>query len=264
MALIGATTSPPKRGRLQSTRRGPLLEPNRASRCSWREIVAAPTDTPPTHGSVWARHHHRRPASWSAFRCAHVTPPVNSRHRMSASHDFRRSLVFVMQEAPRAVDNRSEHAWAEKSLAVQGPPCLNCTRRLAYLWDATSGLGGRLNASSTSDWKSACRFCCHGSDGLGVANPRHQLEADYYDSPGLSLAQIGVTLRHSVGGEDEGWHVKVPSGRDTRTEHWRPLGTAAAPVARLREDPFAGPFPRSSSPRRLWWSLRMALGDPRT
>lgn len=44
------------------------------------------------------------------------------------------------------------------------------------------------------------------------------LEAVYYDTDDLRLLGDGVTLRRRSGGEDAGWHLKLPAGRDTREE----------------------------------------------
>ena len=43
-------------------------------------------------------------------------------------------------------------------------------------------------------------------DDLGVAS----LDATYFDTDDLRLAREGITLRRRVGGEDEGWHLKLP------------------------------------------------------
>jgi CHAD domain-containing protein len=51
-----------------------------------------------------------------------------------------------------------------------------------------------------------------------------QLEAEYYDTEDLRLLGAGITLRRRRGGSDEGWHLKLPAGRDTRQELHRPLG----------------------------------------
>lgn len=53
-----------------------------------------------------------------------------------------------------------------------------------------------------------------------------RLEAVYYDTADLDLARSGVTLRRRTGGTDAGWHLKLPAGRDTRTELREPLGEA--------------------------------------
>jgi len=38
----------------------------------------------------------------------------------------------------------------------------------------------------------------------------HRLEATYYDTPDLALGRRGITLRRRTGGDDEGWHLKLP------------------------------------------------------
>ncbi len=45
-----------------------------------------------------------------------------------------------------------------------------------------------------------------------------ELSARYFDTADLVLVRAGVSLRRRVGGADEGWHLKVPSGtgRDER------------------------------------------------
>lgn len=87
------------------------------------------------------------------------------------------------------------------------------------------------------------------------------LAAEYFDTEDLRLLRSGVTLRRRTGGHDAGWHLKLPEGRDSRTEvqlplteHNRPpqsfvdttqvysLGAELVPVATL-------------STRRLRWPL---------
>ncbi|MDQ2875042.1 MAG: CYTH domain-containing protein, partial [Actinomycetota bacterium] len=51
-----------------------------------------------------------------------------------------------------------------------------------------------------------------------------QLEAEYYDTADLRLLGAGITLRRRRGGSDEGWHLKLPAGPDTRQELHLPLG----------------------------------------
>lgn len=51
-----------------------------------------------------------------------------------------------------------------------------------------------------------------------------ELRATYYDTEDLALLGAGVTLRRRTGGEDDGWHVKLPVDADTRREIGRPLG----------------------------------------
>jgi CHAD domain-containing protein len=61
---------------------------------------------------------------------------------------------------------------------------------------------------------------------------RVDLEAVYFDTPGLDLLRRGITVRRRVGGHDEGWHLKEPAGSDTRTETRLPLGRAVRTVPR--------------------------------
>ncbi|RBM23637.1 CYTH and CHAD domain-containing protein [Streptomyces sp. PT12] len=53
------------------------------------------------------------------------------------------------------------------------------------------------------------------------------LRAVYYDTDDGRLAGDGITLRRRTGGGDEGWHLKVPVGRDAREEIRAPLGEGA-------------------------------------
>jgi inorganic triphosphatase YgiF len=55
------------------------------------------------------------------------------------------------------------------------------------------------------------------------------LAATYYDTPDLRLLSAGVTLRRRTGGTDEGWHLKLPAGRDTRRELHEPLSDQVPP-----------------------------------
>jgi CHAD domain-containing protein len=64
-----------------------------------------------------------------------------------------------------------------------------------------------------------------------VTDPvKTDLEAAYFDTADLRLAAHGITLRRRTGGEDPGWHLKLPAGADERTEIRRPLGRAARTV----------------------------------
>jgi CHAD domain-containing protein len=64
-----------------------------------------------------------------------------------------------------------------------------------------------------------------------IGQPDEQdLEATYFDTVELDLARHGVTLRRRTGGDDAGWHLKLPRGTDTRTEVRQPLGPATETV----------------------------------
>lgn len=54
----------------------------------------------------------------------------------------------------------------------------------------------------------------------------HRLEAEYFDTQDLRLTSAQITLRRRTGGEDAGWHLKLPSGPDERNEFHEPLGEA--------------------------------------
>jgi CHAD domain-containing protein len=56
--------------------------------------------------------------------------------------------------------------------------------------------------------------------------PTQELDAVYYDTPARDLASNRITLRRRTGGEDAGWHLKLPAGPDARTEVRLPLGMA--------------------------------------
>ncbi len=63
--------------------------------------------------------------------------------------------------------------------------------------------------------------------------PEQLLDAVYYDTADLRLIRAGVTLRRRSGGEDAGWHLKLPAGADTRDEIRLPLtGPASESAAR--------------------------------
>ncbi|MBO0806622.1 MAG: CYTH domain-containing protein [Nocardiopsaceae bacterium] len=48
--------------------------------------------------------------------------------------------------------------------------------------------------------------------GVRPAGPvTRQLSATYYDTSDQRLAAAGVTLRRRAGGDDEGWHLKLPA-----------------------------------------------------
>ena len=74
--------------------------------------------------------------------------------------------------------------------------------------------------------------------GKRLADPKRiYLSATYYDTDDLALIQHKVTLRRRVGGDDEGWHLKLPVRKDTRQELHAPLGegTSGSVPARLAD-----------------------------
>jgi CHAD domain-containing protein len=65
--------------------------------------------------------------------------------------------------------------------------------------------------------------------------PGQVLDAVYYDTTDLRLLRAGITLRRRTGGEDAGWHLKLPVGGRTREEVRLPLDGARAPDEVPRE-----------------------------
>ncbi|AWK08662.1 metal-binding protein [Streptomyces spongiicola] len=67
-----------------------------------------------------------------------------------------------------------------------------------------------------------------------VAKGVSELDADYYDTPGLRLDADRITLRRRTGGTDEGWHLKFPVTTGIREEIHAPLeDTVPRTLARL-------------------------------
>ena len=63
--------------------------------------------------------------------------------------------------------------------------------------------------------------------GLAVGSQdEFELDATYFDTADLRLARAGLTLRRRVGGDDAGWHLKLPVDADSRDELRLPLGRA--------------------------------------
>src|SRR5262245_44331743 len=57
-----------------------------------------------------------------------------------------------------------------------------------------------------------------------------RLRAIYFHTTDLRLAKRGITLRRRSGGDDAGWHLKLPVSADARVEMREPLGAQAAVV----------------------------------
>lgn len=62
----------------------------------------------------------------------------------------------------------------------------------------------------------------------GIVEPTEpqtfELRATYYDTEDRTLAANRMTLRRRIGGDDAGWHLKMPGDGDERTEYRLPLG----------------------------------------
>jgi CHAD domain-containing protein len=64
-----------------------------------------------------------------------------------------------------------------------------------------------------------------------VSRPQTQtLRAVYFDTDDLRLASRGISLRRRTGGEDAGWHVKLPAPDGGRDEIRAPAGRATKTV----------------------------------
>lgn len=70
-----------------------------------------------------------------------------------------------------------------------------------------------------------------------------ELDAVYYDTEDLRLAAASLTLRRRTGGDDAGWHLKVPVAAGVRDEIRAPLSDALPPElagllrSRVRDTP---------------------------
>jgi inorganic triphosphatase YgiF len=93
------------------------------------------------------------------------------------------------------------------------------------------------------------------------------LSAVYFDTEDLRLARSGITLRRRTGGNDDGWHLKLPAGPDARDEVRLPpegLGAPPAPLVALTRAAHRGaplvPVVELDTARREWM---LADGDGR-
>jgi CHAD domain-containing protein len=79
-------------------------------------------------------------------------------------------------------------------------------------------------------------------DGVGAVGEAEvqELEATYHDTADLRLLRARVTLRRRTGGEDAGWHVKLPASAGARRELRQPLGRAARSAPRAVVAPLLG------------------------
>ncbi|HUC25962.1 MAG TPA: CYTH and CHAD domain-containing protein [Streptosporangiaceae bacterium] len=70
----------------------------------------------------------------------------------------------------------------------------------------------------------------------GSRGPDEQhLVAEYYDTADLRLLDAGITLRRRTGGDDAGWHLKLPAGPGSRQEIRLPPGRAGRVPAELAD-----------------------------
>jgi CHAD domain-containing protein len=68
-------------------------------------------------------------------------------------------------------------------------------------------------------------------DGAEAGEPAtYLLTARYFDTEDLRLAARGITLRHRLGGPDDGWHLKLPVGPGAKREVHAPPDGEAVPA----------------------------------
>jgi inorganic triphosphatase YgiF len=94
-----------------------------------------------------------------------------------------------------------------------------------------------------------------------VSGPTQQdLETTYFDTAALTLTTVGITVRRRAGGDDAGWHVKLPTSKG-RYEVHAPLGRSRTTVpkrlrdllmASVREQGLA-PIAKVSTHRTVRW-----------
>ena len=101
-------------------------------------------------------------------------------------------------------------------------------REIERKYDPAAGATAALDAVQTMT----------GTAGVAAVSQQGEqlLDAVYYDTADLRLIGAGVTLRWRTGGEDAGWHLKLPAGADTRDEIRLPLD---APGGRRAATPHA-------------------------
>jgi len=111
---------------------------------------------------------------------------------------------------------------------------------VSSLGDVTSSTGDHLETEQKYDADAGFVLPNLGSlpelGGRRTADPRRiYLSATYFDTDDFDLLKHRVTLRRRVGGDDEGWHLKLPVRKDTRQELHAPLGegTEGSVPARL-------------------------------
>ena len=70
-------------------------------------------------------------------------------------------------------------------------------------------------------------------EGGRVETTEDELSATYYDTEKSTLRLLGLTMRYREGGDDAGWHLKIPAG-EARTEVQSQAAPGALPAALRR------------------------------
>ncbi|RZS90793.1 CHAD domain-containing protein [Motilibacter rhizosphaerae] len=88
-----------------------------------------------------------------------------------------------------------------------------------------------------------------GPGAVARVEPREarELVAVYHDTADLRLAREGITLRRREGGEDAGWHLKLPAGGTARDEVRLPLEAGEAGAVPRELSDLVFPYLRSAA-----------------
>ena len=91
-----------------------------------------------------------------------------------------------------------------------------------------------------------------GAAGIAAVSQHDEetLDAVYYDTEDLRLIRAGVTLRRRTGGEDAGWHLKLPAGAETRGTRYGCPAAAGPAVSRPPAGEGRSPHPALARPAR--------------
>ena len=96
----------------------------------------------------------------------------------------------------------------------------------------TSSKGDHLETEQKYD--AGADFVLPELGGRRGADPKRVfLSATYFDTEDFDLIKHQITLRRRVGGDDEGWHLKLPVRKDARQEMHAPLDDTGSVPARL-------------------------------
>ena len=91
---------------------------------------------------------------------------------------------------------------------VRGKNVATVVRETERKYDLDAGGSAALDAVQAMTGTAGVAACSRPGEQL--------LDAVYYDTADLRLMRAGVTLRRRTGGEDAGWHLKLPAGAETR------------------------------------------------
>ena len=90
---------------------------------------------------------------------------------------------------------------------VRGKNVATVVRETEQKYDLDAGGSAALDAMQARTGTAGVAACSRPGEQL--------LDAVYYDTADLRLIRAGVTLRRT-GGQDAGWHLRLPAGAETR------------------------------------------------